>query len=164
MKTTENQIIGELIAELDQLGMPNLSIDVDDTGTHRFVSVTVDCRDNKTQCGGTGATMIEALEATVNCVRELAGLPSLEDEVASLLEADAKHGKALVVTGPDACCAHCGSERSLHVVRHFTFLVDWKTGDAWMPWENKADAEINVKPGEIGTCPDCGKSYTFQPS
>jgi hypothetical protein len=164
MKHDTQKEIGELLEEISS-ELWNLSIDVDDSAPDlpRAVWVNIFPRETSDERGQTdfhGATLCEALGKAVDFIRVSCGKPTREEEIAALLAADASHAAAPPVSiGPDARCG-CGSQKSLIVVRHFTFCVDWE-GKAWIPFENDSDRKLAVKPGEIGTCPDCGRNYTF---
>lgn len=105
-----------------------------------------------------GDTPLEAIRKASNIVQYITGQPSIT-EAADLAQAeDAKHESSPIVEiGPNARCS-CGSKRPLLVQRNINFDVDWEMGIM----RSVDDLEfITRHPGEIGTCPDCGKAYKF---
>lgn len=161
MKNDTQKEIGELLEEITSEDW-DLAIDVDDSDG-RAVWVTIQPRqtsDDRGQSDFGGSSVVEALRKTVDEIRRICGKPSLEEELAKMLEEDALHADAQPVTlGPLACC-HCGSRRPLEVTRSIVLHLDW--ADGW-PVDGPRVESINPgQPGEIGTCPDCGRHYTFQ--
>jgi len=103
-----------------------------------------------------GATLAEALRKAVDVSRYIIGKPSLDRELDDLIAANERHARTVVTTGPNASCT-CGSKNPLTVDRKITLRIPW-TGEGV-----DVDLGDTPKPGEIGTCPDCGRSYTFRP-
>jgi hypothetical protein len=105
-----------------------------------------------------GATLAEALRKAVDVSRYIIGKPSLDRELDDLIAANERHARTVISTFPNAACS-CGSRSNLTLERKIKFGLSWETGICPMvPFVDR-----NPKPGEIGTCPDCGRSYTFRP-
>lgn len=162
MKNDTQKEIGELIQEIDSETW-DLAIDVDDSEDGRTVWVSIQPRQTSEERGQSefgGKTIVEALRKTVDGIRRICGKPSLEEELAKMLEEDALHADAQPVTlGPLAACT-CGSRKPLRLTRSFTLHLDWS--DGWPIAPHKPELIQPGQPGEIAECPDCGRHWTFQ--
>jgi hypothetical protein len=111
--------------------------------------------------------LVQALGNIVDRLRKERGEPTRAQELEKMLADDSTHAAAPPVEiGPDACCG-CGSKNPLIVERKLRLEFPWDGSDAWINegtglYENlNDDIMAERKPGEIGTCPDCGRHYTF---
>lgn len=169
MKNDENKEIGELIQEITEKGFGGIEIDWipgDEFDNAAFACVTVDNGTEEGRFTVEASSMIVALGLIVDSIRHQRGEPSRAEELAKMLEDDDSHAQSPPVEiGPDACCG-CGSKNPLMFERKFRFFVSWKDGLAYCP-ANVMRAELDLRgynpprPGEIGTCQDCGRNYTF---
>lgn len=103
--------------------------------------------------------LLPALRFIADAIRKERGEPSLAEELAAMIEADQTFADSPIVeTGEGAACA-CGSKLPLRLERRVGLAVPWdgSQGIPVMPPKLWAKPE----PGEIGTCPACGKSYRF---
>lgn len=123
MKRDTKKEIGEAIEEISRKGFGSLQTDVND-----------------------------AFNMAVDAIRRSRGEPTLEDEIAAMLEADQQHADAPPVEiGPNAACG-CGSQNPLIVEVKARVLVYWDGGTR---------TDFPDLTGKIGTCPDCGRNCTF---
>lgn len=159
MKNDTQKEIGELIEEITVKGF-QLNLDVDDSEFHRAVQAEA-WNEETTPFTVLGATsIVEALGLIVDMLRKHRGEPSRAEELEAMLAADASHADAPPVNiGPDASCG-CGSRKPLQIKRPMLIHACWY---GYSFWDNPKDP-CDPKPGEIGTCPDCGRNYTFGPA
>lgn len=162
MKHDTQKEIGELIEEIAAKGF-QLELDVDDSEGSRLVNAECWNEEYTPSCISGAATIAEALGFLVDSIRRHRGEPSREEELAALLAADASHAAAPpVVIGPDASCG-CGSRKPLILERRIKLEVPWSTGQ---PKLDRLWGLLGIEglptAGEIGTCPDCGRNYTFR--
>lgn len=160
MKNDENKEIGELIQEITAKGFDGIEIDLvsgDEFDNAPFACVTVDNGTDEGTFSVEADSLIVALGLVVDSIRHQRGEPSREEELAKMLEDDDSHAAAPPVElGPDASC-HCGSRKPLEITRKMLIHAEWS---GYSYWDNPKDP-CDPKPGEIGTCPDCGRNYTF---
>lgn len=169
MKTDTEKEIGELIQEITAKGFGGIEIDLvsgDEFDNAGFACVTVDNGKDESRFTVEADSLIVALGLVADSIRHQRGEPSRAEELAKMLEDDDSHAAAPPVElGPNAAC-HCGSQRPLVLLRTFKFFVPWSDGLAYCP-ANVMRAELDLRgynapqPGEIGTCQDCGRNYTF---
>jgi len=105
---------------------------------------------------------LEAVRSIVDRLREEAGEPTLAESANASQLADEQHAASpLVEIGTGAACS-CGSRKPLIMERRIKLEVPWQTGK---PELDRVFGLMGIEGipggGEIGTCPDCGKSYRF---
>jgi len=142
MKRTENQEIGELLKEITKSGFGDIQTDIDDSGAGmRIVEIHAwNHSEHGEAIYETGNSLVEVLGKVVDSIRARLGKPPRE----TLVKAE----------GQTACV--CGSEKPLEIVRSYVVSARWNRRDADGPCHSR-----KIEPGEIGTCPDCGRCYTF---
>lgn len=166
MKNDENKEIGELIQEITEKGFTGIEVDLcngDEFDNAGFACVTVDSGTDESRFMVEADSLIVALGLIVDSIRHQRGEPSREEELAKMLEADDSHAAAPPVElGPKAAC-HCGSRKPLIVERKVKVFFPW---DGSQPQFDSVFGIMGIagpaNAGEIGTCPDCGRHYTFQ--
>lgn len=163
MKNDTQREIGELIEEIISKGWGDLKIDVDDSSATdgRWVIVTADGMQTTGEIyfEASAPSLVEALGEIADDIRRHLDQPTRAQELEALLAADASHAAAPPVNiGPDASCG-CGSRKPLVSQGRILARHSWATGGVFID-----PNETGFKPGEIGTCPDCGRNYTFGPA
>lgn len=111
--------------------------------------------ENPTTPKGSRFGFLSGLRFIVDNIRKERGEPSREETASEAQAEDITHAQSPAVElGPDAHCL-CGSVKPLEVFVHAVRLYDWKTGGPKSLWMLAPESQ----PGQIGTCPDCGKAY-----
>ncbi len=107
-----------------------------------------------------GYPLSSVLENLLGMILQSKGKPSLRDRDIAAMKLDEETADVLVETGPGACCVQCGSKKPLRLEELIPRDMSWKNGLV-----GELDYEFakvrHARPGEIGTCPDCGKCYTL---
>jgi hypothetical protein len=163
MKHDEEKEIGELISEIIRKGYSEIKTDVNDAEPSRMVSVEVYNPDESRLDGimADGECLLECFGVIVDAIRRRRCEPTRAQELEKMLADDAKHAAAPPVEiGPDACCG-CGSNAGLWIERKDKGRVSWDRGVIVETGSDFFVSGEHPKPGEIGTCPDCGSHYTF---
>jgi hypothetical protein len=155
MKIHQNKVIWELIAELLENGC---SVKIRPRSNWKF-QVRVRKHHAVDSFELVAFSELEqTLCAIVDRLRLSQGRETISEEVTRLLAENQKHADAPPVElGPDASCG-CGSRKPLIVERKIRLDVDWQMG-IMRPTESQDYP--HALSGEIGTCPDCGRHYTF---
>jgi hypothetical protein len=160
MKTDIEKEIGELIQEITAKGFGGIEIDLlpgDEFDNAGFACVTVDNGKDESRFTVEADSLIVALGLVADSIRHQRGEPSREEELAKMLEDDDSHAAAPPVeVGPNASCT-CGSRRRLKIERKIQVSASWETGQIISFFVSNPP-----QPGEIGTCPDCGRHWTFR--
>ena len=154
--------IGDSVSEILIKGF-TVQIDPPSTGA-ACVLVVVHDEDAPVQAvymsTDTNKSVADKLEEAVDAIRAKRGEPSVEEEVATLLKEDSEFAALPpFFFGPKAACV-CGSREPLQINFTTKWGVDWGTGCFVTDSIYISDSQrLTPKPGEIMTCPDCGKSY-----
>lgn len=159
MKNDENKGIGELIQELIDFGFGEIQIDVDDSLTDKrevFVRVSSPHLDGDACFEAFGTCVVEPLRELVDDVRKFRGHPSLAEELAKMLEADAATDSLPLTFGnPIARCVKCGRSWNFKIERKGICSIDPHSGHV-----APACTPDRLAFGEIFTCTNCGQHYT----
>lgn len=147
---------------IEKLEMADRLIEILESG--KMISLQWDSETQTTTAAiaGTGFSRfghLDAIRACVDFTRDLEGSPGISETAEALAKADAKHAASPIVEiGPSAHCS-CGSLRGLIIQRPAACLSTWQKGSIQI--DNLPELWAEGQPGEIGTCPECGKAYKF---
>jgi hypothetical protein len=158
MNHTENAEIGELTREIIGKGFTGLEIEIiPETETNRYgepeksFAIVTAADYSRAEDGNISieaGSLIVALRLVVDAIRFERKEPSLEEE---------EQANALPSARGKFLC-HCGNKSPLSVPSTINAIRFWSTGS----FSIDPNAS-NFKPGEIGTCTECGQRYTFNP-
>lgn len=157
MKNSEHLEIGKLLEEITGKGFSELQTDVNDEGPSRVVSVEAFNPDESRLdgIGADGESLVECFVIIVDAIRRRRGEPSLAEEAANIVEPEiAKFGRV------EGIGCWCGSCKPLVVERKYKSGFGWQTGG--LVWSEAGGQVSGIQPGEIGSCPDCGKQYRLR--
>jgi hypothetical protein len=156
MQIQQNTEIGELIQEIIDSGWDKIQIEklTETDFTVSAENVDLDM-DEEYRMEGTG-NLTESLSDIVETIREYIGKPSLSEELENLLEENRQHETLPpIFTGPEACC-RCGSNSPLVGTRKIKIYQQWNG-----TFELEPGSDSLPDHGEILTCQDCGRNYSF---